>query len=208
MIWRPTYDNHYGHAALQTQKYHMSFWPDGDVKQDLGVLETFVKGVQSSLVFHQNLDYFLEVNENPEIIRIDSLVNEKKLNELYEEMLNYNNITPDTVTLEKGEKITRKELRPEISLEKSLYSSCGEAYTSNDFYRYKQSCTTFSLGLLVNRIVALVSKFSLGLRESIIPIERIKTLTLESLAKGIITVNEFEQMIRNTLPNQDSCILN
>jgi hypothetical protein len=127
----------------------MSFWPDGDVKEDFGFFNTFKNGVKSSLVFHHDLDRHYESKREPIIFEID-YVSMKKVNELYEEILDYNDITHDNVTLERAEEIIESKRKPEISLSRSLYSFQGTSFSSPDFYKYKQSCTTFSMGLLLN----------------------------------------------------------
>ena len=103
-IWYPDKDHPYGHAALQTDKYHISFWPDGDVKNDLGVARAVGKGVPGSLhFFHHELDRYYEGDRLPTGIYQISYVTDKAINEIYEEFLEYNGIDPADVTLEAGE---------------------------------------------------------------------------------------------------------
>jgi hypothetical protein len=73
-----------------------------------------------------------------------------KVNELYEEFLDYNNITHDNVTLERADEIIERKGKPEISLNRSLYSFEGSSSVLPYFYKEKQSCTTFCMGLLLN----------------------------------------------------------
>jgi hypothetical protein len=54
LLWEPASGNPFGHATIQTNTYHMSFWPDGNVKNDFGYFNTFKNGVKSSLVFHHD----------------------------------------------------------------------------------------------------------------------------------------------------------
>jgi hypothetical protein len=74
----------------------------------------------------------------------------KKVDELHEEFLDYNNVTPDNVTLQRAKEIIESGGKPEISLNRSLYSFQGTNFSSPDFYKHKQSCTTFCMGLLLN----------------------------------------------------------
>jgi hypothetical protein len=149
----------------------MSLWPDGDCKKDYGYLKTFFAGVDASIVFHHNYDYYLEGKRDPLRFEID-YCSMKNINELYEEMLDYNDITYDNVTLERGDDIILQNKRPEMSLKRSLYSFEGpylkgfSPYNKSsiqstadlflikepvrDFYKYKQSCTTFCMNLLLN----------------------------------------------------------
>ena len=125
MLWEPNKpSNPYGHAAIQTNTYHMSLWPDGDCKEDFGFFQTLLVGVDGSLVFHHNYDYILEGRREPLQYDIE-YCSMKKVDELYEEMLDYNNITCDNVTLESGNEILKRNERPEISLKKSAYSFKG-----------------------------------------------------------------------------------
>ena len=63
-IWCPDKDHPYGHAALQTNKYHISFWPDVDTSE-LGKARAIGKGVPGCLVFHHELDHFHEGKRLP-----------------------------------------------------------------------------------------------------------------------------------------------
>ncbi len=146
MIWEPYGDNTYGHAAIQTKTYHMSLWPDGDVKEDYGRWSG-ITGVPGSLNFHHNYDRHLEGKRDPKIYNLES-ISYFNINEAYETVLEYNNITPDKVTLDEGEEILSNKNRPEIRLPKSIWCLEGNYYTNDNFYKYPQSCTTFSLALL------------------------------------------------------------
>jgi hypothetical protein len=101
MIWRPSGDNKYGHAAVQTDKYHMSFWPDGAIKSDLSAFQAMTSGVVAAINFHHNLDKYLEDRRDPVQYRIVN-VSDSALNRIYEKFLAYNNINPSEVTLAKG----------------------------------------------------------------------------------------------------------
>ena len=132
----------------------MSLWPDGDLKQDHAYITSHLVGVSGSLVFHHDLDKFYEHEKIPSIYSIDwtddssSLM--KKIDENYENMLNYNDITPDRVTLSAAEELIDQKKRPEISLNKTRYSFRGHNFYTNEFYKYQQSCTTFAMALLLN----------------------------------------------------------
>ncbi len=131
----------------------MSLWPNGDVKEDFGWLKT-LGGVPGCLVLHHDYDRYLEGRRDPKQYEVD-YVSPKKVNTVYEEILNYNDITPDRVTLDSVEETTKRWLLngkepPEISLSKTPYSFEGEYFHTKDFYTNKQSCTTFCLGLLLN----------------------------------------------------------
>lgn len=149
IIWLPANENKFGHATIQTNRYHMSLWPDGDVKADYGSLRTFTFGIPGSLVFHHDRDYALENKREPVIIELTNFSN-RRLNETYECFLHYNDITPDRVTIDRGNDLVLRRELPEITLKRSLYSLRGKFFQSEDFYKSMQSCTTFCLGLLFN----------------------------------------------------------
>ncbi|RMZ97385.1 hypothetical protein BpHYR1_028700 [Brachionus plicatilis] len=149
ILWLPADENKFGHATIQTNSYHMSFWPDGDVKLDYGLLRTFTFGIPGSIVFHHDRDYSLENKREPIVIELTNFSN-RRLNETYEQLLHYNDITPDRVTIERGDDLVMRKIPPEISLKRSLYSLRGKFFYSEDFYKSMQSCTTFCLGLLFN----------------------------------------------------------
>ena len=123
-IWYPDKDHPYGHAALQTDKYYISFWPDGDVKNDLGVARAVAgKGVPASLVFHPELDRFYEGIRLPtgryEIVG----ATDEAINLVYEEFLHYNGIDPEDVTLQASEQLIEKSEKPEVSLPETKYNA-------------------------------------------------------------------------------------
>lgn len=150
LYWEPTTGHEYGHVALQTDKYHMSLWPCGSVKER-GALITATSGIQATLNFHHDYDKELEGHRNPtNIIDISCLVSKTKLNEIYETILRYNGINPADVTLEKGDALYEEHVKPEVELTKTLYSYLGVHYTSETFYKNKQSCTTFATGLILS----------------------------------------------------------
>jgi hypothetical protein len=165
-IWSPKIGtNPYGHAALQTDKYHISFWPDGDVKEELGVVKTALVGVDASLVFHPELDRYYEGKRRPtgeyEIVNVTN----EAINGIHEEFLHYNGINPADVTLEAAEELVDAfelkvgEARPEMSVSRTPYSYIAivEEKTmfdtmrwpsSSPFYHSKQSCVSFCFNLI------------------------------------------------------------
>ncbi len=107
----------------QTDKYHMSFWPAGDIKEELGAVNAALSGVPASLVFHQNLDFKLEGNRVPEQYEIKVATN-AQINEVYEQVLAYNRVDQDKVTLIRGQRHCDRGDRPELDLpkDKTLYT--------------------------------------------------------------------------------------
>ena len=162
LIWdKDGNENPYGHAAVQTRTYHMSLWPDGDVKRDFGTWNTLTNGCRGALNYHHHVDCILERGRKPKIYTLEG-ISEYKVNSAYEEMLHYNDITPDTVTLEAAQEKLNKgvslygsvelgsKYSPEITLKRSLYTYLGINHGKDEFYKYKQSCTSFSLSVLKN----------------------------------------------------------
>lgn len=151
LIWDAN-EECYGHAAIQSKTYHMSFWPDGNVK-DIGVLEAHNRGMRGSLVCHHDIDVALEGQRKPTLYKLDKVSN-FKIEQAYEEMLDYNNITPDNVTIEESE--NKLELynegkintTPEYSTSRSLWTTSGLFHGRKEYYKFAQSCTSFSLSIL------------------------------------------------------------
>jgi hypothetical protein len=221
MLWEPNKPNNpFGHAAIQTNTYHMSLWPDGNCKEDFGYVQTFLLGVDGSLVYHHNYDCVLEGRREPLQYNIE-FCSMKEVDELYEEMLDFNDITHDKVTLDSGnEKLERKE-KPEISLNKSKYSFKGVYLKEKDFteispitifrntskykepirefYKDKQSCTTFCMNLLLNSgAFDATPNLYLEFLQKVIPVEEsIKTglqFAMDSSA-GILELPHFKEFI-------------
>ena len=107
MIWPHDKDNKYGHAALQTDKYHISFWPEKNLRNNRGQKSKAGSanfGCKGSIVFYHQYDAVLEEGREPNLLPIDTVTNEK-INEWYEKFLQYNEIDRHEVTLETGQQI-------------------------------------------------------------------------------------------------------
>ena len=162
LIWPPDEENQYGHAALQTKKYHISFWPDGDVKRDLGVLQTLTVGVKASLVLSQHRDFHLEGNRVPRQYNI-VIATDEAIDRVYEDFLRYNNIEPEEVTVAAAEKMIEQNVLPEVTLPNTKYSFCAEIILNRrgknvswnlfletyvPFYHTQQSCVSFCYNVI------------------------------------------------------------
>jgi hypothetical protein len=121
-IWYPDKNNPYGHASLQTDKYHISFWPDGDVKQDYNVAMAAIPGIPGALVFHHELDRSLEENQLPTAMYELYNSTDGAINRIHEEFLRYNGIDPEDVTLEAAEELVNEREKPRKSVRKTRYT--------------------------------------------------------------------------------------
>lgn len=169
LIWEPNPpDNNYGHAAIQTDKYHMSFWPDGSVKQ-MGAKKCVIKGIPASIVLHHLYDKQLEGNRPATYTISLRNVDMEMVNMAFEELLNYNGIPHSDASLDKAEELIEQIINnpqitdlPTRSLSRTLYSFWGSfrdgidflngILKERDFYKSKQSCTTFCLSLLLYQV--------------------------------------------------------
>lgn len=105
MIWKPNPpDNKYGHAALHTDKYHISFWPSQCLDKTLR-LDALRGKVEASIVFAQEVDYNLENDRMPDFEHQLVGITNEAVNEVYEKVLDCNRIAPSEVTLEKATEI-------------------------------------------------------------------------------------------------------
>lgn len=134
-IWRPHgKDNPYGHVALATDKYYVSFWTaqvlesddndsDEEIQEEskakrlkrkltdlLSAVGVF-KGHRGGLVLHQDLDKEYESEQDPVEYQIDATVTDEDVNSIYEDFLRFNGMDREDVTLARGEQLykTRKE---------------------------------------------------------------------------------------------------
>ena len=147
-IWYPDRDHPYGHAALQTAKYHISFWPDGDVKEELDAIRTAINGVPASLHFHHELDRHYEGNRLPTgSYEIDNAT-DNTINDIYEEFLEYNGIDPANVTMEAAKKLIDKKKKPEATVSKTPYSFSPLLKSERRFYHAKQNCVSLCFNLI------------------------------------------------------------
>ncbi|XP_046638234.1 uncharacterized protein LOC124316369 [Daphnia pulicaria] len=124
-IWRPQgKTNPFGHVALKTDKFYISFWTSTGFSDDkieqLKEVFDFVDGVRGAIVFNQNVDRKNENDFDPiEYIDPIPFLRDEDINSIYEEFLRYNEINPEDVTLERGEQLFKKYQEYE-ELKKSL----------------------------------------------------------------------------------------
>lgn len=176
----------------------MSLWPDGDLKQDLGVVEAFIVGVKGSIVIHHNYDRYLEGKRDPIQINLEKF-SSQRLNRTYEQFLVYNNIEPETATLQAGQIMIDRKERPEISLPKSLYSYTSNKYLEDDFFEYKQSCTTFCVSLLINSMERNPNpflKFGAFLKNNMVNRLLFPAL-IKPVDNSVLTVPKFKEILND-----------
>ncbi|EFX79489.1 hypothetical protein DAPPUDRAFT_304419 [Daphnia pulex] len=172
-IWYPDKNNPYGHASLQTDKYHISFWPDGDVKQDYDLAMAAILGIPGALVFDQELDRSLEENQLPTAMYELYNSTDGAINRIHEEFLRYNGIDPEDVTLEAAEELVNEREKPKKSVRKTRYTFVADIrgqLTPFDYmfpvsifthlimvgsplppwYHCKQSCVSFCYHMIEN----------------------------------------------------------
>ena len=210
MVWRPNPpDNEFGHVAINTNRYHISLWPQGMVKYHRGDVSVLT-GIPASLHFHHDYDKYLEGNRNPVCYTID-YISIRELNSKYEDMLHYNDITPDLVTLDMAEEKISKWIdsgkrkddinKPEITLKNTLYSFKGGCSICSDFYKFRHSCTTLALGFLIN------SETDGRLKNGSL-FEKMTSPPLYKLfADGVLYVDEFEDKIERSIRKSSGCNL-
>ena len=114
LIWKPTREHKFGHVAIQTNRYHISFWPYGHNEKQLGlILNRFKYEGAACIVFHDFLDMCLQAGKKvkrpkPKIALLACSTDEA-INSLYEEFLEYNGVNAADVTRTKGKEIIVKE---------------------------------------------------------------------------------------------------
>lgn len=216
LIWDQS-ETRFGHASIYTDKYHMSLWPDGNYKGNLSYLSAIKNGIDASIIYHYDYDKELEDKKDPIVIETD--VSCDNLNRIYEKFLNFNEITPDNVTIEAGKEMLENGKKPQKKLNKTKYSIRGTKFQNYDFYKYYQSCTTFCLGLIINAgDTNLSDKYSstISAFEILIPsVSRLIALPLSSLifsntnsqniGNEIISVPKFKQLI--TKEKTNACMI-
>jgi hypothetical protein len=117
MIWEPDDDNKYGHAAVQTDKYHMSFWP-----KQMKYLKLVVSGgVTAELVYHNLEDKERETDRIPNMYDIKNTT-DAQINRVYEDFLEYNGVDCESVTLERGKEMHNSKKDACIPLSKTKYN--------------------------------------------------------------------------------------
>jgi len=170
-VWMPAEGNPYGHVAMETDRYYMSFWPRGDIKADGEGLKAAGEGVDADIVYHRDLDFHLEGRRKPEVINLPvNKVKDSAINDVLERFLRDNNVDPADVTLEAAERkivdflrTSSFDDRPEKQLSLTRYAYLSEYPNNfNKFINFvdgdgepvislrnPQSCTTFVLNAIV-----------------------------------------------------------
>lgn len=150
---------------MKTDKFYVSFWSDGDVKKELGVVSTALLGVKGCLVFHHELDRSYEGDRSPTATHHIVNVTDEAINGIYEEFLRFNDIDPEDVTLEMAEVLLDEGLDAERAVPITRYTFLAaterESKTLFDdmrqwndsgvcvpFYQRKQSCVSFCFNLI------------------------------------------------------------
>jgi len=109
-IWRPSEGNKYGHVSLETDRYYASFWPRGNIKGDGEFIRAATVGVDADIVYHRDLDRFLEGRRRPEEI-FWPRVSDADVNRVLEKFFDDNGVEPEDVTLEAAERKIQDFLR-------------------------------------------------------------------------------------------------
>merc|ERR1712243_413169 len=133
-VWMPAEGNTYGHVALETDRYYMSFWPRRDIKASGECPKAAAIGVDADIVYHRDLDFYLEGRRKPEVINLPvNKVKDSAINDVLERFLRDNNVDPADVTLEAAERKIDDFLRtdsfddrPEKQLSLTRYSYLSE----------------------------------------------------------------------------------
>jgi hypothetical protein len=89
LIWKPDEEHAYGHAAILTDKYYMSFWPRDNISGFLHQAETYLDKVPGSLVLEPEFDIENEGKE-PLIYDLGKNISQERINSAYEELLRKN----------------------------------------------------------------------------------------------------------------------
>ena len=150
LIWDAGDNKSVGHVALQTRTYHISLWPETrkSMFEDEypRLFQSFIGGEKGVIHFHHEYDYLCEDHKEPSQYLLES-ISSRRIDELYEEILEYNNVTPDTVTLEAGAEKFRRTGKAEITLSKTKWALRTEG-TGRDFYKKAQSCVTCTANIV------------------------------------------------------------
>ena len=202
-IWEPDgKENKYGHVAIGTKSYHMSFWPSDGNKG--GIID-----VPAQLHYNVSYDALREGNieskfREPIRYPLES-ISPSKLNTAYEEFLEYNDVTPDRVTIDVGkEMFEKKGEEPTYKLSRTKYNAVtsylfpGTEF-NRDYFKESLACTSFAMNLL-EQDGGKISAAVMFAKLPILPIEKITTTNLKLLlntnTKDRVYVNDFHKAIK------------
>ena len=101
LIWLPYGKNTFGHAALLTDEYYISFWPSKGKR----IAEISKTSAVGRLHFHVKEDFEAEGNRVPTLHEIVNVTNQQ-INDEYVQFLVYNGINPTEVSLAAAENLT------------------------------------------------------------------------------------------------------
>lgn len=149
-VWLPDENNEYGHVSLQTNKYYMSFWPQGQKNGKKGNIEKFC-GAPACIIFHPDFDCHEEGERFPNHKLPVPIAQCSDMDRLYERFLAYNGIDKEEVNLENGCEIRNRNpeelenTRIEKNLGETRYTFVPKLQYKNEepFYSKGQSCVSF-----------------------------------------------------------------
>lgn len=122
MIWRPNDNNLYGHAAISTSKYYMSFWPQNRIKPEkvkVFSADTFWGGVVASIIIHPKRDIELEGHTPSKVYDLEDIF-DSEVNQVYEHFLRFNGVDPATVSKRYQQKQFKKLVKRQNNLIKQI----------------------------------------------------------------------------------------
>nr|CAH0113619.1 unnamed protein product [Daphnia galeata] len=145
LIWLPYGENTFGHAALLTDEYYISFWPSKGKR----IAEISKTSAVGRLHFHVKEDFEAEGNRVPTLHEIVNVTNQQ-INDEYVQFLVYNGINPTEVSLAAAENLTGQW---RMDLARTSYSFVGNVIVEKVpveclFYHKPQSCVSFCFNLI------------------------------------------------------------
>ena len=156
-VWLPSENCSVGHAAIQTEKYYISFYPADCLFEDA---RNTKEAREAALVLYQGYDLKLLNGQRPNIHRIDD-ANHRFINMRIEDFFRINSLNPTLFTYNatlaranfRSSPPTFQELEEKLEmitvrLPATSYYIGGPHWEGTMFGQRALSCTTFVLGCL------------------------------------------------------------
>lgn len=202
-VWPPN-ENYIGHAALKTDKFYISFWPQdgkgipikGDGLVPCDVVETVeaVKAVKAMLIIHDSFDFESEGRRSPNTHDISNYVSNEVVDNQIRGFLRHNGILdPDNkATFENAKRfIEENESKNcKISLSKTRYSllAVGSDGEIGCWYDKPQTCVSFCYNVVESArsdsglaVIGLSTLFGVPIFEEIVKKNGLKTISFSWL---------------------------
>ncbi len=182
-IWRSINTTEkWGHASLETKKYHISLWPQGGPRIVMSCPAAILTSLGADIKAKKGKKPDASYSFNSRVL--DTEVSSLKINRKFEEFLLYNDIS-----------LSDWNKEDQINLHRTRWSHNAAPNDKEKFYISPNSCVAFAWRFL-DIGIAEPESFLTTVRDVL---NYIPTPLIGNPVEGITTVGQFEEILQNRL---------